>query len=420
MNTDLTDNTVDPAGWLFYDGQCPLCCASARRFGRVLARHRFGLRPLQSPGAAQQLGLDDRDLLRETRLLLADGRNLGGADAMVEIARHIWWAWPLWFISRFPAASPVMRAAYRSIAANRHCVGGACKLPERGARRDWLPLLLFATAAGAARNAAPSWVFMWLMAFAIYAGFKWLSYRDAPARRLVVPAGTGTLYLLLWPGMSLKEFVKTPATKEQPSLLPAWLAPAAKTLVGAGLVWFAVPSIPPDLGLLRGWTGMVGIIMMLHFGTFHLLALALQAAGFNARPNMRAPLLARSLADFWGKRWNTAFNVLADRYGFRLLTPRIGPHAALAVVFLASGLLHEAVITLPARGGYGLPTAYFALQAAGIFLERLPLFRRRPWLKRLFAWVVLAVPLGCLFPPVFVRNVIMPMLHAIGATGNLP
>jgi alginate O-acetyltransferase complex protein AlgI len=135
---------------------------------------------------------------------------------------------------------------------------------------------------------------------------------------------------------------------------------------------------------------------------------------------MQAPLLARSLADFWGRRWNTAFNVLADRYGFRPLTPWIGPHSALGVVFLASGLIHELVITVPARGGYGLPTAYFALQAVGLFVERAPLIRRRPCLKRLFAWLVLLAPLGCLFPPVFVRNVILPMLHAIGATVSTP
>jgi len=159
---------------------------------------------------------------------------------------------------------------------------------------------------------------------------------------------------------------------------------------------------------------------MLHFGTFHLLALVLQACGFNARPNMQSPLLARSLADFWGRRWNSAFNVLAERYGFRPLAPRIGPRAALAVVFLASGLLHEAVITLPAGAGYGLPTAYFALQAIGIFIERFSLIRRRVWLNRLFAWGVIVAPLGWLFPPVFIQNVILPMLHAIGATGNTP
>ena len=261
-----------------------------------------------------------------------------------------------------------------------------------------------------------AWVLMWLIAFAIYAGFKWLTYRDTLGQGVVLPTRTRLIYLLFWPGMSLKEFAGATRAMERRRSVPRWLAATAKTLIGAGLVWFAVPAISAEAWLLRGWVGMVGIIMMLHFGTFHLLALALQAAHFNARANMQAPLLARSLADFWSHRWNTAFNVLADRYGFRPLTPRIGPRAALAVVFLASGLLHEAVITLPARGGYGLPTAYFALQAVGIFLERLPLIRRRPKLNRMFAWVVLVAPLGWLFPPVFVRNVILPMLDAFGAS----
>jgi len=266
----------------------------------------------------------------------------------------------------------------------------------------------------------PAWVFMWLLAFAIYAGFKWLTYREALIQGLTVPTITRLLYLLCWPGMSLKEFSGAPPARPCVRSVSLWLAPTVKTLLGAGLIWLAVPAVSADAWLARGWVGMVGIIMMLHFGTFHLLALALQAAGLNARANMQAPLLATSLADFWGRRWNTAFNVLADRYGFRPLTPRIGPRAALAVVFLGSGLLHEAVITLPARGGYGLPTAYFALQAAGLLIERAPLIRRRPWLKRLFTWLVLLPPIGCLFPPVFVRNVILPMLEAFGATSHIP
>jgi alginate O-acetyltransferase complex protein AlgI len=295
----------------------------------------------------------------------------------------------------------------RAIAANYSC---------------WLgpPLAIAAGWAVLAAWQWPAWVFMWVLAFVIFAGFKYLTYCEAPAGGPVVPKLTRYLYLFCWPGMSFNEFARTPAARRETNSASRWTAAAVKTLIGAGLVWLAVPAIPSDSWLLRGWVGMVGFIMMLHFGTFHLLALALQVAGFNARPNMQAPFLARSLADFWGHRWNTAFNVLADRYGFRPLIPRIGPYAAFAVVFLASGLLHEAVITVPARGGYGLPTAYFGLQAAGIFVERLPLFRKRPWLKRLTAWVVLIVPLGWLFPPVFVRNVMLPMLQAIGATGNLP
>jgi predicted DCC family thiol-disulfide oxidoreductase YuxK len=420
VNTEITDNNVGTAGWLFYDGECRVCCESARRFGRILARRRFELRPLQSPGVAQRLGLGDRDLLRETRLLLADGRNLGGAEAVVEIARHIWWAWPLWLASRLPGARPVLHAIYRVIAANRRCFGGVCKIPRRRAWLNRLPLLLLPAAVVAVRNALPRWVFMWLMAFAIYAGCKWLTYRDPLVQGLTVPARTRLTYLLCWPGMSLREFAGTLPAKERMNLASRWLAPTAKILAGAGLVWFLVPAIPADAWLLRGWAGMAGIIMMLHFGTFQLLAMTLQAGGLNARANMQAPSLARSLADFWGNRWNTGFNVLADRYGFRPLARRIGPRAALAVVFLSSGLLHETVITLPAGGGYGLPTAYFAIQAVGLFIERLPLIHRRRWLRRLFAWLVLLAPLGWLFPAVFVQNVILPMLHAIGATGNTP
>ena len=94
---------------------------------------------------------------------------------------------------------------------------------------------------------------------------------------------------------------------------------------------------------------------------------------------------------------------------------------ALAVlgVFFVSGLVHEFVITLPARSGYGLPTAYFLLQGFGLVLERSALGRRLGLgagiRGRVFAIIVAAAPAYWLFPPVFVRNVILPMLEAIGA-----
>src|SRR5262245_11710015 len=99
VRAEITNDNLDSAGWVFYDGECAWCRASARRFGRILARRGFQLRPLQSPGVAEQLGLEDRDLLREMRLLLGDGHRFSGADAIVEITRHIWWAWPLWLFS---------------------------------------------------------------------------------------------------------------------------------------------------------------------------------------------------------------------------------------------------------------------------------------------------------------------------------
>jgi hypothetical protein len=164
---------------------------------------------------------------------------------------------------------------------------------------------------------------------------------------------------------------------------------------------------------------MIGIVLLLHFGLFHLLALAWRRAGVNATPLMCRPLASTSLADFWSGRWNTAFNAVARDLVFRPLAPRLGGTAALIVVFLVSGLVHEAVISLPARAGYGLPTAYFALQAMGVALERSAWGRRlglghgiRGWS---FVMVCAGLPAFFLFHPPFVRNVILPMLDAIGA-----
>jgi predicted DCC family thiol-disulfide oxidoreductase YuxK len=65
-----------------------------------------------------------RPAFAEMILELPDGREFGGADAAMEIARHIWWLWPLWLLSRIPGAMMAFRAGYRQIARHRHCLGG--------------------------------------------------------------------------------------------------------------------------------------------------------------------------------------------------------------------------------------------------------------------------------------------------------
>lgn len=115
---------------IYYDDDCRFCRGMLRRFGRTLARRRFTFVPLQSSGAARVLGVDDRHLLDEMRVRLENGAVYGGASAVLAIARRIWWAWPLWALSRMPGAMPAMNAAYRWIARNRYCVNGACAIPR--------------------------------------------------------------------------------------------------------------------------------------------------------------------------------------------------------------------------------------------------------------------------------------------------
>jgi len=260
---------------------------------------------------------------------------------------------------------------------------------------------------------------MWTIALGLYAACQGLTLREARARGAAIPRWRLPGYLLAWPGMDAAAFLGDTDRPGRPRR-PEWIVAALKTLLGTALVWGAVRIALPDRPLLAGWLGMAGIMFLLHFGTFHLLSLAWRRRGVNAAPVMRNPARSISLAEFWGRRWNTAFHELATRFAFRPLRSLAGGAGATLLVFVGSGLIHELVISVPAHSGYGLPTGYFLIQGLGVAGERTRLGRRlglgRGWRGRLFTLTVAAGPAFFLFPPPFVRTVIQPMLADIGAT----
>jgi predicted DCC family thiol-disulfide oxidoreductase YuxK len=86
----------------------------------------FQSAPLQSPWVVDHLrGEAEED---EMKVLTHDGRALGGADALIYLAGRVWWGWPVWAAGQIAPVRGLMRRAYRWIAANRHCVGGACRV----------------------------------------------------------------------------------------------------------------------------------------------------------------------------------------------------------------------------------------------------------------------------------------------------
>lgn len=108
-------------GWIFYDANCAFCTATANRFRRTLARRGFRLVP--------------SGLWPELRLLTLDGHTLGGADAVLDLARRIWWARPVWALAQLPGMRAVARRVYRQIAAHRYCIAGECALPPQAHAR---------------------------------------------------------------------------------------------------------------------------------------------------------------------------------------------------------------------------------------------------------------------------------------------
>jgi len=280
----------------------------------------------------------------------------------------------------------------------------------------FLPLAVLVAGALLFGRSLPAWGYMWAMAIALFGGVKWLSWwevRNAVAHR---PARS-LAYLTLWPGMNARSFLC--GLRPRKPALRNWFWALSKTCLGVVLLWSVARYVPSARPLLRGWVGLFGLVLVLHFGTFEIVALGWQALGVDAEPIMQSPIFSDSLSEFWGKRWNLGFHQLAHELVFRPVRPLLGVRLATLLVFLFSGLIHELVISLPARGGYGLPTSYFLLQSAGVLFERSGIGRwlhlRRGVPGWAFTAIMTAAPAFWLFHPLFVLRVVLPFMKAIRA-----
>jgi predicted DCC family thiol-disulfide oxidoreductase YuxK len=125
-------------GWVFFDRDCSICTSLARRFRRPLELRGFGLAALQDPRVQALLALPPEDLLLEMRVATADGKIYGGAEAIVYLARQIWWAWPFYAAAKLPGAPRILDAGYRWCAEHRTCASGSCSISRKRSRHDVL------------------------------------------------------------------------------------------------------------------------------------------------------------------------------------------------------------------------------------------------------------------------------------------
>jgi alginate O-acetyltransferase complex protein AlgI len=260
---------------------------------------------------------------------------------------------------------------------------------------------------------------MWLMAVAIYAGFKWLTFAISKTAR-TANWGKSLGYLFSWTGMDAEQFFANTAPIEPPRW-SEWVWSLAQLMIGFWLLIGDAPQLIDSHPLLAGWVAMTGIVSILHFGVSHLLSLVWRSFGVNAQHIMHKPLLARSVSEFWGKRWNLAFRDVMHGFVFRPLAPMVGLKWATAATFFASGVIHDCVISFTGRGGWGWPTLYFLIQPAAMFIER-SRFGRRIGLGRgligwLFALAVVVGPAGLLFHGPFIEHVVVPMVRAMQDSG---
>ena len=400
--------------WLMYDAACPFCTRTAKRIRPTLAKRGINVIPLQTDWAQAYLAARNEPLLKEIRFLTARGRLTGGADALIEVIRRFWWARPVVWVAKIPIVMRLLRKGYEGVAARRHCLSKRRTNQGRTGRAflTYAPAVLLTAAAVALRGVVSSWLYMWAVAGALFFAAKWITLANLLSNGARPAIGRLLAYSFLWPGLDAQAFCfgrVGGCSKTRESTMAA-----IKMAAGAVLISVAV-QLAARVPLAAGWLSMVGLVLFLHFGVFDLLAQFWRARGINARPLMQAPARATSISKLWSGRWNTAFTDLMHKEVFAPIAKRRGAAAGVIGVFAISGLLHELVISLPARGGYGLPTAYFGLQGAAILIERSHLGAKLGLGHGLVGWlfvlVVAAIPAFMLFPPVFVHNVIVPMLQ---------
>jgi predicted DCC family thiol-disulfide oxidoreductase YuxK len=115
-------------GWVLYDDSCGFCQRWIPFWESTLRRRGFAIAALQAPWVSRTLRLGDEELLSDLRLVLADGRQISGADVYRHVMRRIWWAYPLYLFSVAPLSRRTFDWGYRTFAANRYRISGACGL----------------------------------------------------------------------------------------------------------------------------------------------------------------------------------------------------------------------------------------------------------------------------------------------------
>jgi predicted DCC family thiol-disulfide oxidoreductase YuxK len=140
LSSEMTDAKGSRAscGWVFFDRDCRICTSLAHRFRRTLETRGFGLAALQDPRVQSLLGLPHRELLREMRVATIQGQIYGGAEAVVFLARQVWWAWPLYAAAKLLGVPRLLDAGYRWFANHRTCSSGICSVTGKGSLTGFL------------------------------------------------------------------------------------------------------------------------------------------------------------------------------------------------------------------------------------------------------------------------------------------
>jgi len=236
----------------------------------------------------------------------------------------------------------------------------------------------------------------------LLAAMKGLVYAEWAGQARRLPLGRYFIFGLLWFGMDPGTFRERREGLSWKSDLHWGFLLMLVGTVSAWLIWhfgnrhILLMFLPLSLGF--------------HFGALRVLKAGHRFAGFPVRTLFPNLLKAQGIGDFWSRRWNVGYSQMMQRVVGRPLRGLLGRDGGVFAVFLISGVLHEAAITLPVRAGFGLPTLYFASHGLLTLCERRMNFQ----FGKIPTLLLVGLPLGLLFPEEFQEQVIERCLGVMG------
>ncbi len=108
------------AGTLYFDGRCGMCTRSRNLLEQLNRTGQLRTEPLQLPGTAARLGVDEDELMRSIWWLDSSGEIVrGAAAANAALAAATGFRLPV-LIYRLPGMARLQEAVYRWVAEHRH------------------------------------------------------------------------------------------------------------------------------------------------------------------------------------------------------------------------------------------------------------------------------------------------------------
>jgi hypothetical protein len=164
----------------------------------------------------------------------------------------------------------------------------------------------------------------------------------------------------------------------------SWLRAAAfavPTVISGALIDRI--GVPADAAMRLARWACAAVWAYTSFETLAALARgSYRLAGIDLPPLHDDPILSRTLAEFWGRRWNLVVRQMLHDHCFRPLARRRGVLVAALGTFVASAIVHFWLV-LPGAG-YKLASmmgAFFLVQGVLVVIERAIGVHRwqRPW-----------------------------------------